>query len=416
MNVIMNITSIVKNGLCTGCGTCIIFCRQSAIELVKNEERGIYLPKLKKEMCIQCGVCLRICPGYEVDFKQLNQAIFNNEPANSMLGNYICCAQAWVRDNSIRENSSSGGTVSALLIHALKKGVINGALVTRMKKDSPLEPEPFIAKTREEIIEAAKSKYCPVPANIGLEYILASEGKYAIVGLPCHIHAIRKAEQLDERLKEKILFHIGIFCGTNKTFLGTEYIIKCLKLKKEDVLKIEYRGEGWPGNMIIHLKNGRKIITKYSNYYRCLYPFINKRCMLCTDLSAELADASFGDAWTLDKDLTKFASTSVIIVRKKNVEKILQEMLEEEEVEVAPVPAQKISLQQGFMRKKRDIKAIFNLQKIVRREIPIYNTKLHKPTIRAYFIGIIFYMQNFFAQRPKLWFILKIYHSLKGYL
>ena len=38
-----------------------------------------------------------------------------------------------------------------------------------MKKDNPLEPEPFIARTREEIIEASKSKYCPVPANIDAE-------------------------------------------------------------------------------------------------------------------------------------------------------------------------------------------------------------------------------------------------------
>jgi coenzyme F420 hydrogenase subunit beta len=46
---------------------------------------------------------------------------------------------------------------------ALEEGIIDGALVTRMKKDRPLEPEPFIARTREEIIEASKSKYCGVP-------------------------------------------------------------------------------------------------------------------------------------------------------------------------------------------------------------------------------------------------------------
>src|SRR5690606_36009483 len=115
-------------------------------------------------------------------------------------------------DDNIRYNSSSGGLVTQILCFALEKGIINGALVTKMNKESPLQPQPFIARTKEEIIEASTSKYCPVPANMALKEILSSDvEKVAVVGLPCHIMGIRKAEMKNNLLKNKIVLHMGIF-------------------------------------------------------------------------------------------------------------------------------------------------------------------------------------------------------------
>ena len=43
-------------GLCTGCGTCVEYCKQCAISL-KN---GISV--LDEEKCVQCGICVHSCP------------------------------------------------------------------------------------------------------------------------------------------------------------------------------------------------------------------------------------------------------------------------------------------------------------------------------------------------------------------
>jgi dissimilatory sulfite reductase (desulfoviridin) alpha/beta subunit len=43
-------------GLCTGCGTCVEYCKERAIA-IKN---GISV--LTPEKCVQCGVCIRSCP------------------------------------------------------------------------------------------------------------------------------------------------------------------------------------------------------------------------------------------------------------------------------------------------------------------------------------------------------------------
>jgi anaerobic sulfite reductase subunit C len=43
-------------GLCTGCGTCVEYCKEKAI-VIKN---GISI--LKDDKCVQCGVCVQSCP------------------------------------------------------------------------------------------------------------------------------------------------------------------------------------------------------------------------------------------------------------------------------------------------------------------------------------------------------------------
>jgi coenzyme F420 hydrogenase subunit beta len=231
------IKSVVKNDLCTGCGTCIALCPEEAIKLTINEKKGIYVPEVNEEKCNNCGICYEVCPGHSVDFKGLNLETFGKEPKDVLIGNYLNCYIGHSTDYGIRYNSSSGGLVTQLLIFALEEGIIDGALVTRTKKDNPLEPEPFIARTKEEVIEATKSKYCPVPVNIVLKEILNSkEGeKFAVVGLPCHIHGIRKAEQINKKLKEKIVLHIGIFCSHTPNFWGTELLFERMKIKREDI-------------------------------------------------------------------------------------------------------------------------------------------------------------------------------------
>ncbi len=56
IGVIGRIRPLRTPGLCTGCGTCVEYCKENAI-IVKN---GISI--LDPARCVQCGVCIQSCP------------------------------------------------------------------------------------------------------------------------------------------------------------------------------------------------------------------------------------------------------------------------------------------------------------------------------------------------------------------
>ena len=239
----------------------------------------------------------------------------------NLLGNYVRCYIGYSNDERIRWHGSSGGLVTSILIFALEQGFIDGAVVTRMSRTNPLVPETFIARSKDEILSARGSKYCPVPVKQvrkAMEEITSQRGKYAVVGLPCHMRAIRKAESLDERLKDRILLHIGLFCSHTVNFSGTKVLLKRIGVRPEDVLEFRYRGGGWPGNLSVTLKDGSLRSCPFFDYWGTLFTsffFTPRSCMFCSDALNELADISLGDAWLPELKRKDKVGTSVVISR-----------------------------------------------------------------------------------------------------
>jgi len=56
IGIIGRVRPVRTLGLCTGCGTCVQYCKENAIQ-IKN---GVSVLDPKK--CVQCGVCIRSCP------------------------------------------------------------------------------------------------------------------------------------------------------------------------------------------------------------------------------------------------------------------------------------------------------------------------------------------------------------------
>lgn len=303
----MRIEKITKESICCGCGTCAGICPNNAIKM-KINKRGFYIPRIDEKKCTDCSLCSKVCPQINKtnNFNELNKIVFGKIPDDKIFGNYINCYIGYSTNENLRFEASSGGVVTQLLITALEKRIIDGALVTRMRKDDPLIPEPFVARTKEEIMSAICSKYCPVPANIALKEIINSkEGeKFAAVGLPCHIMGIRMAEMLNQKLRDKIVLHIGLFCASTKSFFGTDFILNHLKIKKRDIKSIKYRGKGWPGYMEIEHNEGNILLPHlHPLYFGATYScFANINCIRCSDHVSLVADISVGDPWCIKEE------------------------------------------------------------------------------------------------------------------
>lgn len=398
------IAQVVKDNLCTGCGTCIALCPNEAIKLTTDERKGIYIPEISEDKCNECGICYKVCPGHEVDFKAQNLEIFGKEPEDILIGNYLNCYIGHATDYEIRYNSASGGLITQLLIFALEEGIIDGALVTRMKKDNPLEPEPFIARTKEEIIEASKSKYCPVPANIALREILDVDGRYAVVGLPCHVQGLRKAEQINKKLKERVALHLGIFCNHAPNFWGTKLLLQRLKVREDEVIKLDYRGEGYPGSMKISQKSGELLLPDYWSFVGA-YFFYPTRCLLCSDGICELADISFGDAWLPELSDDKIGR-SIVVSKSEIGDKVLRTMKSKDKVELDEIDAKKVVRSQMGMLyfKKKNLNARNKLFKVV----PKYNqNNLLEPDTIDRLLALFPYLNSYASSNSFLRWLLR---------
>jgi len=397
--------AVVKKGLCTGCGTCVSICPKKAVTLNLNRCLGIYLPKIDSYKCSHCSQCYRACPGEVVNFKQLSYDVCKQQqeqPNSILLGNYDNCYVGYSTDKAVRFNSASGGLISQLLICALEEGFIDGAIVTRMNKNMPLEPEPFIARTREEILEASTSKYCPVPLNTVLKEVLLKDGRYAFVGLPCHIHGLRKAQQLNKQLRERIVLAIGIFCSHNDSFCLTNYyLLRRLKVAQSNVASINYRGPGWPGMFTVKQKSGEFSQCAYHDWIKvheyCL--FTPDRCLLCCDHTAELSDISTGDAW-LPEFSKDSLGISIFVLRNDIGYKYLLLAKSKGQLSFSKIDSQKVVKSQGHVRFKKNGFAvrcfIFRLQ---RKNVPFYNTQLPKSSFVDIPRAVIIFVNRFFTSK-----------------
>jgi coenzyme F420 hydrogenase subunit beta len=388
----LTIEPVIKRKLCTGCGTCAGVCPRGAIDMAVHRGKGCYLPRLDQKQCTRCGLCHQVCPGHSVDFESLNDELFGDIPEDVALGRHLGCYIGHALDRSTRYRCSSGGLVSALLIFALEEGLIDGALVTRMRRDNPFRPEPFIARTRDEVLSAAGSKYCPVAAGTALTEILQTEGRYAVVGLPCHIQGLRKAEQRLPRLRERIRYRISIPCSLNYSFRGTERVLKDLGVPLDEVTALQYRGRGWPGSMSIRLKNGIEQTVPLARYFRELRPHSLRRCTLCSDMMGELSDLTCGDAWIPEVMQADKMGSSFVVTRTAGAEELLEAAASKEAVELSELGVEELLASQGHaLFKKRKLAARMEVFRRLGRSVPAYRQRMLEPIETDYADALKFY-------------------------
>jgi coenzyme F420 hydrogenase subunit beta len=373
-NIPDNIKNAIDSNLCTGCGTCAGVCPRNTLEMVMTPE-GTYIPQVAVDNCQACDLCNSVCPVDKENLKELNQFIFNKMPDNMLIGNFLDCYTGYSTDSDIRWNSTSGGIITTLLIYLLRNELIDGALLTRTSRDDPLRAEPFIARTEDDILSAMGSKYIPVALNQLLDRVLFEDGKFAVVGLPCHIQGIRRAELKTGRLREKIVYHFGLTCSRTMTCRGVEYILRKMGVSTNDVTELKYRGEGWPGHIKVLLKGGenKKLSNQRSLWSEIFggYFFAPFCCTLCYDHLNEFADISFADAWISRIVKQDKKGTSIIITRTLAGAKLVDHAVDAGKIQVSSVYYKEVLQSQlwPLLFKKRNLKARMKLLKMFRKPV-----------------------------------------------
>jgi coenzyme F420 hydrogenase subunit beta len=339
---------------CTGCGTCAGICPTEFLAMSFSSD-GVYRPTgIDNRTCSDCGMCTKVCPGIVWDLPLNNKEQPDDLLHSDKLGEYVSCYAGFANDDTIRRNASSGGIVTAILLDLLENKIIDGAIVVRTKQSHPLCAEMFIARTKEEILAASKSKYIPVNLEGALKSMrMHSNQRYAMVGLPCHIQGIRKAQLLGFHGNKQIVLTIGLFCGHGASVELTRFIMKKYCVAEDDLIHVEYRSGRWPNyGYLFKTENSHVFIPFKKSAIEtawCYNFFTPKRCLICRDLTAESADISCGDAWlpefTDNNDNSK-GGWSVLICRNKNWEKYLDNCNKEGRLNLQRLQSEKVERSQ----------------------------------------------------------------------
>jgi len=306
---------VIDTGLCTSCGTCVGICPTSCISINESFEPQLF------RGCNDCGLCLNFCPSMDFDFIRFRM---ENKKAkkDSFIGGYQNLYFGRTIDQQIRNKASGGGIVSTMLISALENRLIDGAIVARMDEEKIGRTRIVVAENRDDVLKAAQSKYIPVPINMILKEIKSRKGEFALVGLPCHIHAIRKLQADGPTwCADKIKFLVGLFCGSSLNSNFVDYILSIFNLKKTDVKELHFRYRRHPttSSLLIATKDGKRFFLDRADYSWLFYLFAKEACQYCIDHTNEFADISVGDMRPFPTDSPNYRVIeplqSVIIVR-----------------------------------------------------------------------------------------------------
>jgi len=275
------IESVVSGKMCTGCGLCTLNEMKFDVEGYARPVNGV-----SDDITNNC------CPGISV-------AHYNTEsnysrywgPIKRMLSGHS-------NDKGIRNIGSSGGVITTSIIYLLQTKQVDAVIQIGADKKYPLLNNIYINDLPVDVIDCSGSRYSPSSPLSVIRGLLNDEKKYAVIGKPCDIAAMRALKNMDENYNLKFPFLISFFCAGVPSINASKDILSKFKISEEDLIEFKYRGDGWPGLTKAVVKDGtKKTMTYNESWGSILNKKLQPRCKICADGIGEAADIVCGDAW-----------------------------------------------------------------------------------------------------------------------
>ncbi len=298
---------VIDTGECTVCGACVTACPDFHIKFIENKPKR---PKRTVD-CVGCHTCYDACYMLRHDLIKDIEGHIVGWGRKESIGLYRRIAVARTTESEIERTCQSGGIVTTLLLYALDSSLIDGALVVG---GDGWVPVACVAKTRDEIIRAAGTKYGVVPVLKALRAAVVDHGlgKICVVGSPCHIQSIRYLKHKGLPLASSVKLTIGLFCRENYEYACIAEKIRAKGVNIKQVDKLDVSDE-----FNIHF-SGKKLSLPITEAKSC----VPRHCLVCQDFAAELADIAIGSGGSPE-------GWSTVIIRTEEGEKVFAGMVEE---------------------------------------------------------------------------------------
>lgn len=313
---INTLEDVVASRLCNGCGACSALA-PDAITMDETRDENWRPRKVATLDPQEEAKIVKACPGANP------VSLTNGETLHkSTWGPVLEVWEGYASDFDIRHRGSSGGAVTALALFAIEKMGFGGALHVKARKDNPILNEAAISTNRGELMEGAGSRYAPASIGAKLRDVAEADTRSVVIGKPCDIAGANTVARFAPELAEKMGLTISIFCAGAPSHEGTDALLEHLKPAgtpvDAELASLDYRGEGWPGDMRAVWNTEEGAVSGRTTYADGWGNVLQKhrqwRCHTCADHTGEHADISVGDPWQtpIDEDA---AGKSLIIVR-----------------------------------------------------------------------------------------------------
>lgn len=277
---------IKEKDKCCGCTACYSVCPKGAIQMEADDE-GFKYPVINKGICIDCGLCEKVCPIINKETPQNDQPLRAYVIRNS--------------DNDALKNSASGGFFSAIAEYIISmNGFVFGAIY-----DEKWRVCHWGTNRLEEIKRFRSSKY--VQSDMGKVFIEIRElldlnRVVCFSGTPCQVEGLKRFLRKDY----DNLITVDLIChGVPSPMLWDKYITMQKKRYKSRISDINFRSKDYGyhnSTLKISFENGKTHHGSSRNdaMMRCFFGEIASRpsCYNCAfKQPRHESDFTIFDAW-----------------------------------------------------------------------------------------------------------------------
>jgi len=298
---------------CTGCFACFSACPAACIAM-KEDKEGFLYPVIDETRCLSCGRCRKACP-------VLSEKKKASPPA---------AKASYAKDETLREESSSGGVFSVLAESVLERGgVVFGAAF-----NEGMELCHVAVEKMEDLALLRGSKY--VQSRIGDAFSLAKryleQGRCVLFsGTPCQIGGLKSF--LSREYAN--LITVDVICHGVPSPLAWAQYLRSREKKGRKVKKVSFRHKklGWKKYGIrLDFQKGKSYYSPLDRdpYLRGFLAdlYLRPSCYACSCKgNAPASDLTLADFWGVEKVLPQWnddRGVSLILVHSEQGKALLE--------------------------------------------------------------------------------------------
>ena len=359
-----DIDRVIEGDYCIGCGACA--AQENSPYSMTWDKRLLYRAERKIRSPSASGRAI-VCPfsSSAKNEDEIASELFSDVDRDEVIGRFDYLGAGHSLERSDRVDGSSGGLTTWLCRELLRLNWIDAVVHVKPAADNSARLFEYqISSSADDLSVGAKSRYYPVEVSGVIQTIRSSSLRYAFVGIPCMIKALRLLLEADPKLRPRIPFLIGIVCGHMKSGAFAEALAWESGTHPRYLSSVDFRTK-IPGRRSSDYGATVTSNAGSSNTSIMRRSFVRdwgigwfrpNACDYCDDVIAETADVSFGDAW-IDKYENQWEGTNVVVVRRRELTRLLADAAGEGRIFLEPLTPQEVlqSQSSGFRHRREGL-------------------------------------------------------------